>query len=397
MKITLTKLDAAIPLPVKQAADRIQKQGFTAHLAGGAVRDILLKRTPKDWDLVTAAPLEKLKSIFPEHLDVGVAYGILKLPPNDNIHIDVAMFRSEADYSDHRRPDYIEQGTLATDQARRDFTINALYLNLSTGEITDGVNGLKDLAAKRIRAVGKAEKRFAEDALRTLRAARFAAQLGFKIEPKTKTAMKNKGKLLSHISRERIREETWRALATVRAPLFLEAIMQANTWPLIFGTKPPKATLLKHLSQSAPRLGVPVEHWLTALSFCGYAYDLRTNLKLSNTEARVLNIALNFLNTVATSDAPTVEHLQPSEILAVESDYPGLYAFAAQRACTKKPAERTRITRALRRVKYLSLLPSQPKWPRAEALMAEGITPGPALGAALHQQAWTMFWKLPLR
>ncbi|HRK02413.1 MAG TPA: hypothetical protein PLH57_07075, partial [Oligoflexia bacterium] len=168
------KLLSRVPEPVIQSCRKLQGAGHIAWLAGGCVRDLILGREPRDWDVVTDAPLDTIKTIFPKHLDVGVVFGIVKLPPIQNVQIDIAIFRKEEGYTDRRHPDVVTTGSPAEDAARRDFTINALYLDLATSEMIDFFTGAKDLDAKILRSVGDPNKRFSEDALRVLRAVRLS-------------------------------------------------------------------------------------------------------------------------------------------------------------------------------------------------------------------------------
>jgi len=200
-------------LPAKEAAvwiiRRLRQEGFQALLAGGCVRDLLLGRTPKDYDVATNARPEQILRIFRRTLKVGVQFGVVMVG-DAGPWIEVATFRSDLGYSDGRHPDAVTYGTAEQDALRRDFTINGLFLDPLENRIIDFVGGQADLQRRIVRAIGDARERFAEDHLRILRAVRFAATLNFRIEPATWRAAIENGHLLVRVSRERILEELQR-------------------------------------------------------------------------------------------------------------------------------------------------------------------------------------------
>jgi tRNA nucleotidyltransferase/poly(A) polymerase len=192
--------------------DLLIRNGFQALLAGGCVRDLLLGREPADYDVATNATPEQVMSLFPESVAVGAQFGVI-LIPRDGHKVEVATFRSDVGYSDGRHPDAVVYSkTAEEDVQRRDFTINGLLMRHDTGEILDFVGGRADLQAGIIRAIGQADKRFAEDKLRMLRAVRFAARFGFEIEPETFRAIHQHTKNIAQVSAERIREELTKML-----------------------------------------------------------------------------------------------------------------------------------------------------------------------------------------
>lgn len=186
--------------------DTLQHAGFLAYAVGGCVRDCLLGRVPEDWDVATSATPEQVISLFPRTVATGLQHGTVTVLM-DSHPVEVTTFRKEGKYSDCRRPDeVIYTDDPKEDAARRDFTVNALYWD-GKSEILDFFGGQEDLKGKILRTVGDGSKRFSEDALRILRCARFSAQLGFRVEERTKSAMKEKAFLLQQISRERIGAE----------------------------------------------------------------------------------------------------------------------------------------------------------------------------------------------
>ena len=193
---------------------RLRRASFVAYLAGGCVRDRLLGVEPKDYDIATDARPEQVKKIFPKAKGVGAHFGVMLVRAGRHgTAYEIATFREDGEYSDGRRPDDVSFSTPERDAQRRDFTINGLFEDCSSGEIIDFVGGQEDLRAGVLRCIGDAEGRFGEDRLRLVRAVRFAARLGFKIDPATWLAMVSLAPTLAEVSAERIREEFARILA----------------------------------------------------------------------------------------------------------------------------------------------------------------------------------------
>jgi len=206
-----------VPKEVQQVADRLEGAGFDAYLVGGCVRDLLIGKTPKDWDITTNAHPEEIEGLFSEtylNNDYGTV-GVVNAE-TDEEHlkvVEVTPYRAEGEYSDARRPDTVEFGvSLDEDLARRDFTVNAIAYRLKGEKLVDLFSGESDIREKRLRAVGEAGKRFEEDALRMMRAVRLAVELGFTIESETMAAISAKSYNLGRISKERIRDEFVRIL-----------------------------------------------------------------------------------------------------------------------------------------------------------------------------------------
>lgn len=186
----------------------LRSRGHTAYLVGGCVRDSLLGITPKDFDVATSARPGEVVAYFPNARLVGAQFGVVLVSGGEGVQVEIATFRSEGVYSDGRRPDEVRfESDPAMDARRRDFTVNGLMQDPFSGEVLDYIGGRADLAAKTIRAIGDAERRFEEDHLRMLRAVRFAARLGFSIEDKTLGAIRRAAPCITKISPERIRDE----------------------------------------------------------------------------------------------------------------------------------------------------------------------------------------------
>ena len=184
----------------------INEAGYEAYFVGGSVRDLLLNRHIHDVDIATSAYPMEIKQIFKKTIDTGIKHGTVTILYEGESY-EITTFRTESGYQDFRRPDHVTfVQNLSEDLKRRDFTINALAMDVD-GNIIDHFDGLGDLEKHLIRAVGKAENRFHEDALRMMRAVRFMSQLQFTLEPETEQAISDNHELLSKISVERIRDE----------------------------------------------------------------------------------------------------------------------------------------------------------------------------------------------
>ncbi|MBI3306046.1 HD domain-containing protein [Candidatus Nomurabacteria bacterium] len=206
----MEKLIKKIPKEVSYVTDTLEKAGFEAYLVGGCVRDLLMARNPKDWDVTTNAKPEEIIKLFEKTVyenTFGTVGVCVPRETSEYMVIEVTPYRIEAEYSDFRHPDEVKfSDKLKDDLKRRDFTINALALD-SKGHIVDKFEGLKDIKDKVIRAVGNPDDRFGEDALRMLRAVRFSVQLHFSIAHETSESILKNSNLIKKISGERIRDE----------------------------------------------------------------------------------------------------------------------------------------------------------------------------------------------
>ena len=254
-----------IPPEVVRVTEGLEKAGFEAWIVGGCVRDLLLERTPKDWDVTTNATPEQIQAAFP-HTYYTNEFGTVGVVNDDATDertkvVEVTPYRLEGKYSDARRPDSVEfSQNIEDDLKRRDFTINALAYSTSQGQLLDPYDGIKDMGTRWIRAVGEPKERFDEDALRIMRAVRIAAELDFTIEPKTAAAIGESATQLEKISKERIRDEFMRILNS---------------------SQPMKALILSHkmgiLKYIAPELetGIGVEQ-NQAHSFDVFEHNIRS-------------------------------------------------------------------------------------------------------------------------
>lgn len=221
-----------IPLSVRRVGETLEKAGFEAYLVGGCVRDLLLNKTPKDWDFTTSATPDQIQALFPESF-CNNDYGTVGVKNDEETDeslkvIEVTPYRSESGYSDARRPDKVTFGvSLAEDLARRDFTVNAIAYRISDQNTVDLYAGMTDLREKRLKAVGNPDERFAEDALRMMRAVRLATELDFMIERETMAGIVRNAPLLSKIAMERISIEFIRIIDSknpMQGIVFLEKL-----------------------------------------------------------------------------------------------------------------------------------------------------------------------------
>lgn len=212
----VSALDETMPAAARSVCARLAEAGYQAVAVGGAVRDAVLGRVPGDWDVATSATPDEVQTLFARTIPTGLDHGTVTVMMGrgaERLPIEVTTFRGEGAYSDGRRPDSVTFGVpLKDDLARRDFVINAMAYDPVARTLIDPFGGCRDIAGRRIRAVGVAAERFSEDGLRVMRAVRFAAVLGFDLESDTEAAIPGSLPILARVSRERVREELLRML-----------------------------------------------------------------------------------------------------------------------------------------------------------------------------------------
>ena len=321
---------------------RLRDAGYSAYLAGGCVRDLLLGLAPKDWDVATDAPPTRVRAMFSNTQAVGAAFGVI-LVRYGGSQIEVATFRADAEYADGRRPNAVRFTTAQEDARRRDFTINGLFLDPLRdgpldGQVIDYVGGRADLAGRVVRAIGDADARFREDHLRLLRAVRFAARFDFTIEPATADAIARHAPQLVRISPERIAEELRTMLTpptrgtayalleefgllplvfrfldrpkiektTNRAGLLFMALSSAESIP--FGLALAAASLDYCVAQ--PATGESFQSLFDAKHVQKVVRALRQSLKISNEESDLLAETLLGLAPLLDDEPPSVARLK---------------------------------------------------------------------------------------
>ncbi len=233
----------------------LRAAGYEAYLAGGCVRDLLLGREPKDYDVATSATPDVVLELFPRTFAVGAHFGVVLVADGDGesyVVTEVATFRSDGAYSDGRHPDAVRYTTTAEeDVRRRDFTINGLLLDpLQRADdlraaVIDYVDGVRDLDAGVVRAIGSAEQRFEEDHLRMLRGVRFAARFGFELEDRTMLAIRSLAAKTAAVSRERVRDELTKMLTEGRARRAFELLDETGLLAEVL----PEAARMKGVEQ----------------------------------------------------------------------------------------------------------------------------------------------------
>jgi poly(A) polymerase/tRNA nucleotidyltransferase (CCA-adding enzyme) len=228
MDETTVSLEESLPTGARRVSERIRAAGGRACLVGGSVRDLLLGGTAKDWDLATDLPPERVRTLFPRSVDVGIRFGTVLVLEPDHAY-EVTTFRRDGHYSDARRPDTVAfTSSLEEDLGRRDFTVNAMAYDLGERRLVDPHAGREDLRARLLRCVGRPEERFREDALRMIRCIRIAGQLGFAIEEETYLALARMPEWLDQVAMERIREEFNRILEQPQPSLSLERLHETG-------------------------------------------------------------------------------------------------------------------------------------------------------------------------
>lgn len=256
-----------IPIELKKLNDIFTDAGFEAYLVGGAVRDMILGKEASDWDVTTNATPKDVMKLFKKVIPTGIAHGTVTVHFMKK-EIEITTFRGETTYSDGRHPDKIFFAeTVEEDLSRRDFTMNAIALNLSDGKLKDPYGGRKDIAKKTIRTVGNPHERFMEDGLRPIRAVRFASQLGFSIDEKTFSEIKefDVQKRIDSISRERFRDEFIKIIKSQEPSFGIKLLEQTGILNIFI----PELAECKGVTQKDSR-GF---HILDVFEHCLYACD----------------------------------------------------------------------------------------------------------------------------
>jgi len=231
-----------------EVVKRLAAAGHRAYLVGGCVRDLLLGREPTDYDVATSAPPDEVLRLYPEAITVGVQFGVVRIPSgaSGGADIEVATFRSDHGTADGRHPREVRfAATPEEDVARRDFTVNGLLYDPLQDEYLDFVGGRADLEAKIIRTIGAPAERFAEDRLRLLRAVRFAARFGYRIEEKTWAALRASATEITQVSKERIRDELLKMLTEGAARRAFELLDESGLLAVLL----PEVAKMKGVAQ----------------------------------------------------------------------------------------------------------------------------------------------------
>ena len=354
---------------------RLQAKGFTALLAGGCVRDMLLRRRAKDYDVATNALPEDVIRLFKRTLKVGAKFGVV-IVLIDGQQVEVATFRTETGYADGRHPSKVRFTNPAEDAARRDFTINGMFYDPLKKKVIDFVNGQADLKRKRIRTIGLPQERFSEDYLRMLRAIRFSTQLGFKIEKNTWQAICDNAKSIIKISGERIAMELEGILISPCRAAGVSLLFKSGLADSIFPGLAGKSAVSV--------LGKLPKNSDFVLAITGLFADRTTEFALE--KCRILKLSRNQIKHIKFLLANRGKLLNDKMSLAelkmilAEPYFDDLYELqkAIQKAGQKSIAA---LTNLRKRINSLGNIELKPK-PLLDGhdLMKLGAVPGPALG-----------------
>jgi len=366
----------------RQAAIRVirqlQRNGFEALLAGGCVRDMLLGRRAKDYDVATDAQPKDVIKLFGRTLKVGAKFGVVIVLMQGR-QVEVATFRTESGYADGRHPAVVEFAEAAEDASRRDFTINGMFYDPLGNKVVDYVNGQVDLKKRIVRTIGKPTERFGEDYLRMLRAVRFSTQLGFTIEPATWSAIRRNAKNISKISGERIAIELEGILVHPNRSAGASMLAKSGLAEAVFsglGFRRAKSAI-EVLSELRKKIDF-------ALAMAGFFADCETKfalerlqiLKLSRSQRKHVKFLLANRGKLLDEQMSLAEL---KKILA-EPYFWDLYELerAIQRAQRKSV---TALVNLRRRIKALGDVELRPRpLLNGHDLIRLGAVPGPALG-----------------
>ncbi len=363
------------PFPVAmKILEKLEKAGGIAYIAGGAVRDFLMGRTPYDIDIATSLNVDTIRPLFDKTIEVGVQFGIIVVVEEGH-QFEIATFRTDGNYLDGRRPESVLKGSAEEDAKRRDFTINGMFFNPFTEETIDFVGGKEDLKAKVIRAIGNPHDRFREDRLRMIRAIRYAARFEFAIDPLTQEAIKEHAPtLLPSVSFERILQEMEKM--DLDGTLF-HGLIEMHRLGLLQTIFPPLAKI-DTLSLQARQKPKNIPLILQLKIFLEFLSDKDRfawleRLKFSQKELELLTFSDRLFSILESPDLQKRVHayasphfeksapLLPVDHLHFAQDEQNIYKEAIDRIRQKKPL----VT--------------------ANDLLAHGIEKGPQMGQALKK------------
>lgn len=389
------KVEIKMPKGAEFIIRSLEKSGFEAYIVGGCVRDAVLGREPEDWDITTSARPEEVKSIFRTTVDTGIEHGtVTVLLPKDETgeevrSFELTTFRIDGEYEDSRHPKRVSfTSSLTEDLARRDFTINAMAYHMDMGLI-DPFSGMIDLENKTLRAVGKAEERFKEDALRMMRGIRFSAQLNFSLEEDCFMGMRKLRENLGKVSKERIAVELWKLLASEH-PEKVEMLFSTGLSPYITRDFPKIGEAgIPILIPEAPKEKI-LRFGLFLRNVPMYAGKILRELKL---DRMTIDGASRFAKLFSENEVENPYALRKriaSDGMKMTRDF-----YVMQEAILKKK-ENTESDRL-----YLTILQERVEWLKeiekrqdcvsfsemklgGKDLISLGVSPGKALGELLH-------------
>ncbi len=369
---------------------RLKQAGYQAYWAGGCVRDLLLGRTPQDYDVATDAKPSEIRKLFGYRrtLAIGAAFGVIAVRgPKAAGNVEVATFRQDIAYSDGRHPDAVVFSSAVEDARRRDFTINGLFYDPLAQQVLDFVGGQEDLRARLIRAIGEPQQRFAEDKLRMLRAVRFAAAFQFAIEPATFAAIRQMAHQITVVSAERIAEEMRRMLTgpdRVRAVnLLLESNLAAAILPEIVVAEPSAQQRLEQSLETLGRLQQPsfplaLAALLHKLVDAQAAAAVGRRWRLSNAETDRCCWLITHFQAVRNARSMPWSALQPLLIAPGIEELLGLLEASGEQERQASQYCRQLLQQPAERLDPPPLLSGQD-------LLDYGVKPGPIFKELLHR------------
>ena len=370
---------------------RLRQAGYEALWAGGCVRDQLLGRRPKDYDVATSAKPKEIRDVFGRGrtLPIGAQFGVITVVgPKSAGQIEVATFREDAEYSDGRHPDAVVFSSAEADAQRRDFTINGLFYDPLEERVIDYVGGLEDLAQQRIRAIGSADERIAEDKLRMLRAVRFAATFDFQLDAATMSAVVRNSEQITVVSPERIVAELRRMWDHANLAIAMEKLIDSRLLKSIL----PAASLFddkdhrEQLLQRLRRISNPAFETVLAIALLPLDYppeqirdELAYEWRMTNEESRVITHQIQYRDPLLAADQIPWPQLQR---ILINRDVKWLLEFAA---ATADCADQTTAVEHARQKLQLppELLNPKPLISGNE-LLDLGLEPGPKIKEILY-------------
>jgi tRNA nucleotidyltransferase (CCA-adding enzyme) len=383
--------NADIPRPVLDVIARLREQGHAVYLVGGCVRDMVRLVPPKDFDVATSALPEEVQRAFRKVIPTGIQHGTVTVVQGGT-HVEVTTFRSEGDYLDGRRPSSVAfERDIVKDLSRRDFTINAMAYNPLDRELVDPFGGQDDLKAHLIRCVGSALERFSEDGLRPMRAVRFAAVLGFSLDPSTRDAIPATLSVFRKVALERVREELVKLLLSPRAEGGL--VLLADTGLLdVFLSEVARADaeaarLARAAVQAAPAdIEVRFATLLADLVERTPARDICLRLKFPNKGADLVALLVEHAKLEARVGEPdaTLRRLLARVGLA---QLPQLIAVARARVSVRAPDRLPDVEALCSRLESLAaakppLTPKELALTGGDIMATLGVGPSPIVGEA---------------
>lgn len=250
-----------------QIDSALKGEGFECYLVGGSVRDLVMGKAPKEYDLTTNAEPKQVKRLFRTVIDTGIEHGTVTVVL-DRTNYEITTYRIDKDYTDGRRPDNVEFGTtLSEDLKRRDFTMNALAFDISTGILVDEHFGQKDIQERTIRTIGDPIQRFSEDGLRPIRALRFASTLDFVIETETKNAIQKTKHITKKISLERFQDEVLKSFSGPHPSRMIQLLVDENIFQIFLTNLPQILTANYHVLEKLDKTSKDLIGLQLAFSF----------------------------------------------------------------------------------------------------------------------------------